>query len=193
MMKKLLGIVVLSLLLTGCFNKKETALENCADDKYANFSEDSMTSVFYDINNTKIINLTKSLESAKIKQNDADNKHTKHVKKNYSFDGAKLKDETAWCSAFVNWVAKTAGHEYTGKLTARSWLSVGESTNSPSPGDVVVLWRESPNSWKGHVGFFIKETNRFVYLLGGNQRNSVCIKAYSKNRILDFKRLKKDG
>ena len=89
-MKKLLGIVVLGLLLTGCFNKKETALENCADDKYANFSEDSMTSVFYDINNTKIINLTKSLESAKIKQNDADNKHTKHVKKNYSFDGAKL-------------------------------------------------------------------------------------------------------
>ena len=82
--------MVLSLLLTGCFNKKETALENCADDKYANFSEDSMTSVFYDINSTKIINLTKSLESAKIKQNDADNKHTKHVKKNYSFDGAKL-------------------------------------------------------------------------------------------------------
>ena len=89
-MKKLLGIVVLSLLLTGCFNKKETALENCADDKYANFSEDSMTSVFYDRKNTRIIGLSESLEKAKIKQNEANDKHTKYVKKNYSFDGAKL-------------------------------------------------------------------------------------------------------
>ena len=89
------------------------------------------------------------------------------------FDGAKLHDETAWCSAYANWVAKVAGYEYSGSLTARSWLGVGESTDEPQPGDVVVLWRESPSSWKGHVGFYIKETRRYVYVLGGNQRNSV--------------------
>ena len=109
------------------------------------------------------------------------------------FDGEKLKDETAWCSAFANWVAKTAGYEYSGKLNARSWLSVGESTEIPDWGDVVVLWRESPESWKGHVGFYVKETKRYVYVLGGNQRNAVCIKAYPKNRILDFKKLKRYG
>ena len=109
------------------------------------------------------------------------------------FDGKKLHDETAWCSAYANWVAKKAGYEYSGKLTARSWLAVGESTCEPSVGDVVVLWRESPSSWKGHVGFFIKETKRYVYLLGGNQRNSVCIKAYPKHRVLDYKKLRKHG
>ena len=109
------------------------------------------------------------------------------------FDGEKLKDETAWCSAFANWVAKSAGFEYSGKLNARSWLSIGESTETPDWGDVVILWRESPESWKGHVGFYVKETKRYVYVLGGNQRNSVCIKAYPKNRILDFKKLKRYG
>lgn len=109
------------------------------------------------------------------------------------YDGTKLGDETAWCSAFVNWVAKTANYPYSGKLTARSWLSIGTSVSTPKQGDIVVLWRESPNSWKGHVGFFIKQTKRFVYLLGGNQRNKVCIMAYPKNRILDYKRLYKNG
>ncbi|CAA0145938.1 TIGR02594 family protein [Tenacibaculum maritimum] len=109
------------------------------------------------------------------------------------YDGEKLKDETAWCSAFANWVAKTAGYEYSKKLHARSWLHIGTSTNNPQLGDIVVLWREKPSSWKGHVGFFIKETNRYVYLLGGNQGNSVSIKAYPKNRVLDYRKLRKNG
>lgn len=109
------------------------------------------------------------------------------------FDGSKFHDETAWCSAYANWVAKTAGYESSGKLTARSWLSVGESTSNPELGDVVVFWRESPKSWKGHVGFYIKETKRYVYVLGGNQSNKVCIKAYPKSRVLDYKKLRKHG
>lgn len=109
------------------------------------------------------------------------------------FKEGQLHDETAWCSAFANWVAKTAGYEYSGKLTARSWLTVGQSTAQPEVGDVVVLWRESKSSWKGHVGFFIKATKRYVYLLGGNQSNKVCIKAYPKNRVLDYKKLNTHG
>jgi len=107
------------------------------------------------------------------------------------FNGSKLKDETAWCSAFANWIAKTAGYEYSGKLNARSWLTVGTSTSQPKVGDIVVLWRQNPKSWKGHVGFFIKQTKSFVYILGGNQANKVCIKAYHKSRVLDYKKLKK--
>jgi uncharacterized protein (TIGR02594 family) len=109
------------------------------------------------------------------------------------FDGNKLHDETAWCSAYANWVAKTAGYEFSGQLTARSWLTVGVSTATPEIGDVVVLWRVAPKSWKGHVGFFIKETKRYVYVLGGNQSNKVCIKAYPKNRVLDYKKLRTYG
>lgn len=109
------------------------------------------------------------------------------------YSKTKYKEETAWCSAFVNWVAKQAGYIRSNQLNAKSWLTIGVSTNTPEPGDVVVLWREQPNSWKGHVAFLIKESKRYVYLLGGNQGNSVSIKAYPKNRVLDYRRLQKNG
>ena len=103
------------------------------------------------------------------------------------FDGETLKDETAWCSAFANWVAQKAGAETSCQLTARSWLKIGKATDKPEQGDVVVFWRESPESWKGHVGFYIREDNDWIYVLGGNQNNSVSIKAYRKNRLLAYR------
>lgn len=105
------------------------------------------------------------------------------------FDGKQLKDETSWCSAFVNWVACKARVQASGALTARSWLQVGKETTTPEKGDVVVFWRESPESWKGHVGFFIRETDKHIYVLGGNQGNSVCIKPYLKERVLGYRTL----
>lgn len=105
------------------------------------------------------------------------------------FDGGKLKDETAWCSAFANWVAKTSGYEFSGKLNARSWLNVGESVKIPEIGDIVVLWRELKDSWKGHVGFYINSDKNYIYILGGNQNNQVNIKPYNKNRLLDYRKL----
>ncbi|TDQ27617.1 TIGR02594 family protein [Tenacibaculum caenipelagi] len=108
------------------------------------------------------------------------------------YDGSKLKDETAWCSAFANWVCKKAGLPYTCKLNARSWLKVGCKTDTPRIGDIVVLWREKPDSWKGHVGFFIREDVDYIYVLGGNQSNQVKISAYSKYKLLEYRRLVKD-
>ncbi|WP_299431587.1 TIGR02594 family protein [uncultured Aquimarina sp.] len=105
------------------------------------------------------------------------------------FKSSHYKDETAWCSAFANWVCKTAELPYSKKLNARSWLTVGNQTTNPVPGDVVVLWRESRKSWKGHVGFFIKATETFVYVLGGNQNNKVSIQAYPKYRVLEYRSL----
>lgn len=95
---------------------------------------------------------------------------------------------TAWCSAFVNWCAKETGKECTEKLNARSWLDVGEVSDG-AIGDVVILWREDPLSWKGHVGLFVRETKTMVYILGGNQDNRVCIKPYIKSRVLGYRRL----
>lgn len=105
------------------------------------------------------------------------------------FDAERLKDETAWCSAYVNWVCIKSNLPYTGKLNARSWLNVGEKVDEPRLGDIVVLWRESPESWKGHVGIYINETNRYLYVLGGNQNNQVNIRAYPKSRLLQYRRL----
>lgn len=98
-------------------------------------------------------------------------------------------DEMAWCSAFANWVALKSGFEYSGALNARSWLKIGEETKEPETGDIVVFWRGSRESWKGHVGFFISKVGDKIYTLGGNQSNQVCITSYHKDRILGFRKL----
>ena len=56
---------------------------------------------------------------------------------------------------------------------------------------MVVFWRESPQSWKGHVGFFlgISTDKKRVYCLGGNQGNRVSVSAYRLNTVLSFQRL----
>lgn len=100
-------------------------------------------------------------------------------------------DETAWCSAFVNWCAKKCGYEFTGKLNARSWLNIGWQASSPEMGDLAILWRESPMSWKGHVGFVVNIIGDQVYVLGGNQRNQVNVTAYPLDRVIEFRRLRK--
>ena len=98
-------------------------------------------------------------------------------------------DETAWCSIFVNWVAQKCDRVSSGKLNARSWLKIGKPVSNPKIGDVVVFWRESPGSWKGHVAFFVRETKNWVYVLGGNQNNQVKISAYPKTKLLGYRRL----
>ncbi|WP_228235929.1 TIGR02594 family protein [Allomuricauda sp. M10] len=103
------------------------------------------------------------------------------------FDGRTLKDETAWCAAFVNWVLQKAGFQGSGKLNARSFLEVGEATESPEKGDIVVLWRNSPDDWRGHVGFYVRESQDHIYVLGGNQGNEVSIKKYPKSRLLQYR------
>lgn len=98
-------------------------------------------------------------------------------------------DEMAWCSAFANWVAKTSGLEYSGKLNARSWLTKGKAIEKPEKGDVVIFWRGHPKSWMGHVGFYMKEDSKYIYVLGGNQSNQVKVSAYPKRRLLGYRRL----
>lgn len=100
-------------------------------------------------------------------------------------------DEIPWCSTFVNWVAWKAGLQISGKANARSWLNVGTKVTSPEPGDVVVFWRESPQSWKGHVGIFmgVSPDRKRVYCIGGNQGNRVSVSAYRINTVLSYQRL----
>lgn len=106
-------------------------------------------------------------------------------------------DETAWCAAFVGAMLEEAGLQSTRKLNARSYMDWGASVplGAIQEGDIVVLWRESRDSWKGHVGFFAgwDENDRAgngsgVFVLGGNQSNSVNIQEYPRARILGVRR-----
>lgn len=107
------------------------------------------------------------------------------------FDGKGLKDETAWCSAFVNWICFKHNLCMSGKLNARSWLTVGQAVepNDQKLGDIVIFWRVSRSSWKGHVAFFIAKRDGYIYVLGGNQGNQVSIRAYTEDRLLSYRRV----
>lgn len=98
-------------------------------------------------------------------------------------------DEVPWCSTFINWCAKKAGLPMSGKENARSWINIGNGTNSPETGNIVVFWRESPESWKGHVAIFLgfKEDGKRVICLGGNQSNAVNIRDYDVEKVLAYR------
>lgn len=98
-------------------------------------------------------------------------------------------DETAWCAAAANAALKLSGWKGTDKLNARSFLELGVEVEDPRIGDVVVLWRESPNSWKGHVGFFAGYDRKGgIIVLGGNQNDEFNFTTYDSNRLLQFRR-----
>lgn len=116
-----------------------------------------------------------------------------HIIEFFEEIGYKVTDdsETAWCSAMLNYFCKHLGYQRSGELTARSWLKVGTKVDTPQLGDIVVYWRDSPQSWKGHVGMYISEENGLIWTLGGNQNNGLNISLYNKNRVLGYRRLSK--
>jgi len=104
-----------------------------------------------------------------------------------SVDAAGAGDDVAWCSAFVNSCMEEAGLEGTDSRAARSWLAWGVPLTEPRYGCVCVLWRGSPDSWKGHVGLWIDEVGDEIVLLGGNQGNRVGVARYPKSRVLGYR------
>lgn len=101
-------------------------------------------------------------------------------------------DDTAWCAAFVGAMLKRAGFPHTGKLNARSYLDWGNPVelDNAEVGDVVILWRNTRNSWQGHVGFYVDSDGKDVTLIGGNQNNQVNEQTYPRDRVLGVRRMK---
>jgi len=92
-------------------------------------------------------------------------------------------DETAWCSAFVNWIMGHAGIKGSGSGLARSWLNWGVSTKERY-GAIVVFSRGSG----GHVGFFTgRDEKGRILLLGGNQSDAVTISHRTDNLVLGYR------
>lgn len=94
-------------------------------------------------------------------------------------------DDVPWCGLFVaHCIGATLTQETLpgNPLGARQWERFGDAT-SPREGAVLVFWRESPASGKGHVGFYLGEDDTAYQVLGGNQSNSVCLTWISKDRL----------
>lgn len=95
-------------------------------------------------------------------------------------------DDIPWCGLFVaHCVGATLPDEPlpSNPLGAKNWAKFG--TVSPAaPGAILVFWRESPTSGKGHVGFYHSEDGSAYNVLGGNQGDRVSIARVAKNRLV---------
>lgn len=101
-------------------------------------------------------------------------------------------DEIPWCMAFVCAHLERNGVPSPKSLAVMDLDTWGDDvTDDPHVGDIVRMWRESPKSWKGHTGFFVRITDRHVYVLGGNQGDRVSIAAFPRNRIKSIRRPRK--
>ena len=96
-------------------------------------------------------------------------------------------DKASWCSSFVNWAFAQVGIAGTGSALARSWLDWGQPLETPTTGCVVVLWRDNPESWRGHVSFFLRADDTTVYLFGGNQLDAVREHSYPLASVLGYR------
>jgi uncharacterized protein (TIGR02594 family) len=95
------------------------------------------------------------------------------------FDG----DETSWCAAGANFCLMMGAIRGTNKANARSFCDWGREIGFRR-GALTVLWRESPKSWKGHIGIMTGWTLKHVFLLGGNQGNTWSVAPYLIDRVL---------
>lgn len=90
-----------------------------------------------------------------------------------------------WCGDFVETcIAVALPNEPipANPYAAINWLKFGKGTQA-KPGAVLVFWRGSPSSWKGHVGFYVGEDTTHYHVLGGNQSNAVTVSRIRKGRL----------
>lgn len=97
----------------------------------------------------------------------------------------KSRDETPYCAAFVSHCLESSGHRSTRHGLAVKYADWGKQSTLKKGAIVVIRRKRGPNttgSGRGgyHVAFLWKWDKRFIWLLGGNQRNKVGINAYSK-------------
>lgn len=91
--------------------------------------------------------------------------------------------EWAWCAAFTSWCVSEAckrlqypmPFKYTGgaqniykQFDARNWTYAASDDNPPQPGDIVVWWRGTTKTWKGHVGIVWDYRDGVVFVIEGN-------------------------
>jgi uncharacterized protein (TIGR02594 family) len=99
-------------------------------------------------------------------------------------------DHDPWCAIFANAMFASCTPAVAGTKSASS-QSFRDSANfvkltGPALGAVVVFWRISPNSGKGHVGFYRGESAESIYVLGGNEGDMVQIEPMSKGQFLGY-------
>jgi len=102
-------------------------------------------------------------------------------------DGRTIGDpsDIAWCGDYAETSLRRTIPDIvvpSNPYLAANWSSWGQHV-APQRGCILSFWRGSPDSWKGHVGFYAGESEDNFYVLGGNQNNMVSIAPLSKKRL----------
>lgn len=90
--------------------------------------------------------------------------------------------DLAWCSLYVHWCLLRCGIEGTHSAGARSFAGWGVPALAV-PGAIAVLERKGG----GHVAFVERSAADGLYLLGGNQDDSVSIKRYPRSKVIAYR------
>ncbi len=122
-----------------------------------------------------------------VKENTSKTEHNPRVIEYHATTGGFKDDETPWCSSFVNWVMKKAGHGGTNSAAAVSWRNWGQKVDEPAYGAIAVIDWDGPGpGWKGHVGFVVGKQGSSILLLGGNQANAVNVKTFGTSKVVAY-------
>lgn len=106
--------------------------------------------------------------------------------KELGLDDIYKHDDTPWCGLTVGLVVKRAGlNGIKTPLWAKAWAQWGTPQKTAMLGDVLVFDRQGGG---GHVGLYVGEDKDCYHVIGGNQRDSVCISRIMKNRIFAIRR-----
>lgn len=96
--------------------------------------------------------------------------------------------KTAWCgyavrAALVNSKAVSRDEIPPKFAAAVNWRAFGGRLYKPRLGAVMVFHRGDPKGWQGHVGLYVGETDSHYRILGGNQKNAICVSKIDKKRL----------
>jgi len=103
-----------------------------------------------------------------------------------------MEDETAWCAAFVCWCLEESDIISPRSAWSKSFMAWGREVKTPYLGCIAVFNR-GKNNQLGHVGFYAGENDEGLKILSGNQDNQVCIKTYSRAKLLGYREPKTKG
>lgn len=107
--------------------------------------------------------------------------------KELGVDAVYKNDDMAWCAVFAGVMLKRAGEQIPAgydSMRALKYAYYGEPQRRAALGDVLVLQRDGG----GHVCFYVGEDAQNFFVLGGNQKNMVCIIPIEKNRVTAIRR-----
>lgn len=91
-------------------------------------------------------------------------------------------DAVPWCAAFVGAVLHRSGLKGTGTLWALDYARWGQRLDSPITGAIATKSRLGG----GHVFFVVGYDNRFIWGLGGNQSDSVCVVPFHRDTVHSY-------